>query len=597
MILTLDDMFALCENPRNKALIDTCMEQHAQHKRHITGEGYKALVTFHEGYETDRQKKIKESMSQPATLPITKIILDELNRWTNSQGTYKAYNFSSKAKEQSFIKDVLSQVWRGMSMDNFITNEYKEALDIEFCSFLTVVKPKLFKIGDKQYQDREGIVTPFNGKYPRPYIIFTEMHDVRDFMVYGNKVEYLIIKYKEELTKDGKKIIFYRAMDDEKDVIIVRNDKNQYVLADGYEVIIGKLGYVPSIQISTLKRDILVDGLRKSQITFLMPSLNRYLALDAEHIQSEIIHGHPQRWAVAQKCPVCNGDGEVMNDPDKNYYQSDVLDGESISCPRCGGDGGIITTDSNEAVRLPQFDSEGKPYPLEAPAGYIDFNTDILTHQTEELTKLANDIIYAGTSNKNIVADRFKTATESNSNTKTLEDKIDDRLKVIEEVETFLTDTAARLDDEYRSDYKGCSIKYGRNLYYRNEQDILQEVINGKAAGMPMAYIKSLIIELYKTKYRNSQAERERYLRLTELEPFPGYTVEEMVKLEFPADPFDINFKLNFNDLVEMYERQYGDILNKSIEFVSQKLVELNQAKYGNSKKAADSGQGDEGDV
>lgn len=591
-------MFALCESPRNKALIETCVKQHTEHKRHITGEGYKALVTFHEGYETDRQKKIKESMSKPATLPITKIIIDELNRWTNSQGTYKAYSFSSKQKEQGFIKSVLSQVWRGRSMDDFITNEYKEALDIEFSSFLTVVKPKIFEVDGKKWQDREGIKSRLTDKYPRPYIIFTSMSDVRDFLVYGNKVEYLIIKYMEVESGDGEKVTYYRAMDDEKDVIIVFDKTSgKYILAPEYEVIETKLGFVPSIQISTLKQDILIDGARKSQITFLIPSLDRYLALDAEHIQSEIVHGHPQRWSVAQKCPVCDGDGEVINDPDKAYYQSDVEDGSSISCPRCGGKGSIITTDSNETVALPQFDQEGKPYPLEAPAGYVNFNTDILDHQAQELTKLANDIIYAGTSNKNIVADRFKTATESNSNTKTLEDKIDDRLKVIEEIETFLTNTAAKLDDEYSSGYGGCSIKYGRNLYYRNENDILLEVRDGKIAGMPMAYIKSLIIELYKTKYRNSQAERERYLRLTELEPFPGYTVEELVKMEFPADPFDINFKLNFNDLIELYERQYGDILNESIEKVSQKLVELNQKKYGKAKQAIQKSEGGQGDV
>lgn len=587
MVLTLEEMLALCEKPRNKPLIDSCVALQNEHKRHVTGEGYKMLITFHEGYETDRQKKIKETMAQPATLPITKIILDELNRWTNAQGTYKAYDFGGKKSiEDRFIKEVLGQIWRNRPIDAFITNEYKEALDIEFCSFLTVVKPKVTTTDDGvKMQDREGIVSKMTGDYARPYIIFTSINDVIDFVVYGNRVEYIIMKFKTEVI-DGKKIQYYRAIDDEKDVVIRMGDDRKYSVADDYEVYYHELNQVPSIQVSTLKKDILVDGLRKSQITFLIPSLNRYLAMDAEHMQSEIIHGHPQRWAVQQKCPLCEGEGEVFNDPDKTYYKSSLEDGVSMACPRCGGVGGITTTDSNEVVGLPQFDEEGKPYPLEAPAGYINFNTDILDHQSQELVKLANDIVYAGTSNKNIVADRFKTATEANSNTKTLEDKIDDRLRVVEEVETFLTDTAAKLDDEFRSDYKGCSIKYGRNLYYRNENDIIEEVKKGKEAGMPMSYIKSLVIELYKTKYRNSQAERERYLRLTELEPFPGYTITELVKLPFPVDPFELNFKLNFNDLIEEYERINGSVTLKPVDEVLGKLIQLNNPKYEKAKES-----------
>jgi len=232
MVLTLEQMLGLCEKPKNKALIDSCKELHKEHKRHITGEGYKMLITFHEGYETDRQRKVKDTMSQPATLPITKIILDELNRWTNSQGTYKAYDFNNKKEiEDRFIQKTLGQVWRNRSMDNFIMNEYKESLDMEFCSFLTVVKPKVFTYEKKNFQDREGIVSTLAGSYARPYIIFTSINDVIDFMVYGNKVEYIIMKFKEEVDENGKKSEYFRAIDDEKDVVIVKDDKNRYEVA------------------------------------------------------------------------------------------------------------------------------------------------------------------------------------------------------------------------------------------------------------------------------------------------------------------------------------------------------------------------------
>jgi len=587
MILSQDEILELCEHPFNADLIKACQVSHVEHKRHITGEGYKALVNTYEYYETKEERKIKKQLSKPATLPITTIIRGELNRWTNAQGTYKSYDFGDKRDlSEGFINDVLSQLWRGGSLDSFIKGEYKDLLDTDFCSFLTVVKPRIIEESGVVYYEREGIKRKAKpNELPRPYIIYTDIADVLDFRVYGNRVEYIIFKYGEERVKNGEKRIFYRVIDDEKDLIVVKDPERVrngmlFTIADDEDILPNDLGYVPSIQVSTLNSNLGTNGLRESQLTFLIPSLDRYMSMDSEHVRSEVIHAHPQRWGIAQVCPECEGDGSIDNDSESQYYNSEIGEGHSMSCPICGGSGGVLALGSGDVVKLPQYDDMGNAYPAKAPGGYIQMDTKVLDHQTTELEKLWNDIIYAGTSNKNIVSDRFKTATETNTNTKTLEDKIDDRLNVIESVESFLVGVAASMDEQYGTNYRGCTVKYGRNLYYRSEKDILEVMELAKRAGSPMAYIKTLVIELYQTKYRNSKEERERALRLVELEPYPGYTTDELLGEGVYVDDELLCYKMNFNDIVEEYENQGKDIVDGDILAVRKALREINKNYY-----------------
>jgi len=561
VIVTEKQALDICKRQPNKKLVADCISKQDEVVKHVNGKNYKASIKQVKGHESNKQKQLRAELSKPSTIPITKIIIDELNRWTNAQGTTKRYNFGdNRDRELAFKKDVLSVVWKGQPIDYFVNNDLKEAIDTEFNGFFMVTKGYRFEGEDGKLYERRGeyIVEVDDKQSYTPYIIFISIEDVRDFSKNGSKVDYICYKYGEREDKNGNRIEQFRFVDDKWDRIYETDGKDwQLVTTGDFAPIPNELGYVPAVQISDTNYDMKRDGVMRSQLSFLVPQLDRYLEKDSEHIHSEVLHAFPKHWMTGIKCPVCGGEGKVINDPAKDYYDSDAKDGEYMTCPKCHGEGSIVVMDSTEVAKVPQVLPEGFRAFSSQVGGYITPPIEILEYQDRTLKELRDAIIYAGTSNKNIVATKFKTATENNMNVKTLEDKIDDRLTNIENIEAFLTDAIAKMHRDFKKNYKGCVIKYSRRLYYRTESEILTDIEAAKRAGMPNSYIKNLQIELYRAKYIHAPLELERAILLTNLENLVGFVYKEIETNRYISD-YDKAYKFYFNDIIEEIEKEKG---------------------------------------
>ncbi len=554
----------ICKNRPNLSMVSSCVSTQNEVKRHVDGTGYTTILKQVDGRETLQQAKIRRQMSKPATIPITKVIIDELNRWTNAQGTEKAYHFDKKDKEKDFIKDVLAQVWHGKPMTDFINTDLKESLDTEFNGFYVVTKGNRVIVGDQNFEYRDGVEVGVQDTDPyMPYIIFVSIDDTRDFLKNGDRIEYLAYKYGTRLKKlpngENQEIEQYRFLDDSYSRIIETDGKDWWISKE-YDAVPNELDYVPAVQVSNTKMNVGVDGVMRSQLSFLVPMLDRYLEKDSELIQSETLHAFPKHWMTGIKCPECGGDKFVVNDPSKPFYTSALKTGEHMTCPVCVGEGSIVIKDSTQVAKVPQVLPEGfRPYSTNV-GGYIVPPIESLTYLSNDKRQLGDDIIYAGTSNKNIVSNKFKTATENNQNLKTLEDKIDDRLRNIEMVEIFLTDAIAKMHLTYKKSYKGCTIKYSRRLFYKTETEILTDIETAKRAGMPLSYIKQMQIELYRSKYVHAPLELELAIKLTNVENFVGFTYGEVKDNEILSED-QKKYKFYFNEAVEEVSYDNEDIL------------------------------------
>ena len=575
----------ICKNRPNGNVVGSCISSQNEVKRHVDGTGYTTILKQVDGKETVQQAKIRRQMSKPATIPITKVIIDELNRWTNAQGTEKAYHFTKKEKEKDFIKDVLSQVWHGKPMADFINTDLKESLDTEFNGFYVVTKGNRVIIGDQNYEYRDGVEVGVQETDPyMPYIIFVSIDDTLDFLKNGDRIEYLVYKYgtREELLANGstKVIEQYRFLDDGYSRIIETDGKDWWLVEGSIE---NQLDYVPAVQVSNTKMSVGVDGVMRSQLSFLVPMLDRYLEKDSELIQSETLHAFPKHWMTGIKCPECGGDKFVVNDPSKSFYTSTLKTGEHMTCPVCVGEGSIVIKDSTQVAKVPQVLPEGfRPYSTNV-GGYIVPPIESLEYLSADKRQLGDDIIYAGTSNKNIVSNKFKTATENNQNLKTLEDKIDDRLRNIEMVEIFLTNAIAKMHLDYVKSYKSCTIKYSRRLFYKTETEILTDIETAKRAGMPLSYIKQMQIELYRSKYVHAPLELELAIKLTNVENFVGFTYNEVKENEIVSEE-QKKYKFYFNEAVEEVSYDHEDILaipDKQLKELITKKIE----SYGTGTK------------
>ena len=524
------------KKPRNGESIVTGNSLQNDHKLHITGEGYKAKVEKVEGFESADDFNVKTQVAKPATIQITSIILDNLNRWTTASGTVKKIDFKDKAKNDKF-KDVLAQVWRGDSFEKFISTFYKEAIYTEFNGFALATKPKILK---DNLIERDGIITRKKEGNLDPYIIFIAISDTYDFYITGDKVEYLIIKIGENT---------YRLIDDEKDVVFDWNKSKETLIIESE--IPNELGYVPARKISGINKNILSSQVKTSPIDHILPALNRYFSSDADLRMQFIRHNYPKLAIVTKECGTCNGQGKVPEFRDGHIDTSTL-----VNCNACDGTGKVVPISRGGVIGLPQNLLNGDtPYPG-TPASYITPDTDSLRLGLDDLKEQWKNLVYAGTGDKNLISESLNTATENLINSRSLEDRIKEITQMVESFETFMIKAIKDLHKDFTAitDYF-ITIRYGKRISIKNESELIKEIDDSKKAGMPSSYISALHKDLIYVKYKNNAQELSRQLLLADVEPLSGYTIDELEKAKEDIYPRDLYVKVNFDSLVTEIEQ------------------------------------------
>lgn len=539
-MLTKDQIRDKIKEPVSGYALEAGIDIQNRHKLHITGEGYNDALRQLDGFESSLDFDARKQLTDPATLRLMAIILDNLNRWVTNQGTVKHIKWKQTEQDQAF-KPVLEQVWRGSSLDNFIATFYKEAIYQEMQGFILVTKPLII---DSRTVLREGVERTWDGKALMPYMVFIAAEDVMDYNAIGDELEYIIIKYGQD--SDGKQI--YRVIDDTQDVIVI--DSGEDIMIRDTDIVLHGLGYVPAIQISNISHRLKDDKTKTSPINHVLSDLDRYMKKDSDLIIQMVRHMYPKLASVTTQCKQCEGDGF--------YFDKET----KIKCPDCNGTGKVIPISRDGVLGMPQYIDEGKtPYPG-SPASYITPDNASLQTAIDDLKELGLNILYSATGDKNIVKEDMQTATENLINFKGLEDRISEIVTMVESREEFLIETVARMHIDFANGFDGVAVRYGRRITVRGESEIMAEINAAKLAGMPISHISALQKELIYAKYKNNKTEYERQLMLCDIEPMNGYTVDEIMKLTAYVDDLTLRVKFNFNTLVNNFEAQYGPIQN-----------------------------------
>lgn len=561
MVLNDQEIVKLLKEPRNKANIAYGATLQKNHKYHVTGENYEDLVRRVEGYESSADyENVKKQVAKPATILLTSVIIDNLNRWTNAQGTVKKCDFKDPKKNEDFI-EVLNQVWNGKSFDDFINTFYKEAIFTEFNGFALITKP--VRDEESKVIIREGVPKPDDGKNLDPYMIFIAITDVHDYYLTGDKVEYLIIK----LDKENKK---YRVIDDNRDIILnFTNDGMETV-----SVINNEIGYVPARMISNINENILNNQVKTSPINHIIPALDRYFSCDCDLRMQYIKHCYPKMAIVTRECVTCGAKGYIME------YRDD--EETKVTCNTCNGTGREIPISRDGVIGIPQYLMQGdSPYPG-SPASYITPEVESLKTAAEDLKQQKLDIIYAGTGDKNIVAESLNTATENIINSRSLEDRIAEISTMVEQFEVFLKQSIKDMHKDFQASEVDIVVKYGKKIALKSENELLTEIKEAKDSGMNFIYIQALQSELIYVRYKNNKDELERQLLLNDIEPFAGYSIDEVLKMKEYISKDDLKLKVNFESLVDQLENTQpvqdigvGEGYKKRVNMIKEELYKL----------------------
>lgn len=564
MILDAARIPELIRNPASFDYLKKAKDLQDVHKVHINGVGYQDYIKQIIGYENTEQYAQKKELAEPVTPLLTKKIRDEQGRW-KSVAAKKYFEWKDNARREKEFKGVLSQVWKGESISYFIRHFFSDALYTEFNGFVIVEQPKIERDGETWIETRDGIRQVMLDKIPRPYLIFRPVESIIDFKSRGNRVEYLIIDWGKETRPEGD-VQLYRVIDDQWDRIyeevraIASPDGrgDSVVESKVYPPIRNTLGYVPAVQISTYRENVSIDEVKTSPINHIIPHLKTFLTLWAEHVITCILHSHPIYYQLGQACRY--EDKETGARCDTGILSWTTIEGEpqTKTCPECKGVGYMVRRDASAAIFLPQVDDEGRAYDIRNVAGYVNPPVEALTQQIKELDWLKEDILMAGTGmNKMAETQIEKTATEAILNYKPLEKIIGEILDNLEYVETFLTDTIGKL--YYGRNYQRSEISYSRSLNLRDENTVLTEIEQAKKAGASSSYIRTLHRELIHTRYQNNVIDLERNMMLEQLEPFIGYTPEEMYKyFSKIVDNEDLMLKVYFSDYIVQFEEENG---------------------------------------
>jgi hypothetical protein len=565
MILSQEEILEVVNNPINP-VIGVNRELQDDHKVHIKGTGFETVLKQIIGYENVEQFNQKKLLTKPFTRPIFKKIINSQSRWKTAQGTSKFYKFTKEKLAADFKDNILSQVWKGGSIDEFVKNFLAKAIYEEFNGFFLVEKGKTETIEGKKYEVKEGIKRRINPEEKiKPYIAFISVDDVYNYKVNGKRVEWICLKFGKE-KRNNIDIELFRFIDDEFDYIIEKEGKVVRV-SEKYPVLKHEAGRCPVVNVSFLNKNLTDDRTKTSPVDDIIALLDYYLHQFAEHLVTEVLHAHPNYYQVGQKCTAeyhntkCDG-GTI-------FYEENG-EAKSMVCNSCKGTGHNLKKDASTTIILPALDSEGKAFSISNVAGYVAPPVDALTYQQAAIDWMENKILEAALNVKGYAQKEglVSTATEVVANLRPLEDIISDIIDLIEGVEKELTDLIGRT--YYGDKYLGCEIIYGRKLNLRDENTLLKEITEAKKAGATYQYIKTLCEELVYTRFIRSESDLQRNILLIELEPLVGFTMDEVEKSAYITRNVKI-LKQNFTDLIQKFEMDNGLITDYRPELETRK--------------------------
>jgi len=130
-----------------------------------------------------------------------------------------------------------------------------------------------------------------------------------------------------------------------------------------------------------------------------------------------------------------------------------------------------------------------------------------------------------------------------------------------EKAHSFILNTLAKL--RYGSSYIGSTVNYGERFFLHSVLVLQENYKLSKDTGMPVFELANQQQQIMFTKYQNNPEMMERVKILSALEPYQTYTVEELLSIgeQFRLNPLKMAIKINFEDLVNRFEREQMDIV------------------------------------
>lgn len=579
-LYTSEQIKEILKNPKVEEEKSSALVSQKHHKLHVTGKGYKDwwLGSQAQGYESKETHKKKKTICTPTTPRITEAIKKQFFKIFRAKGFVFDYKFKndSKEKKKEFL-EIVQEAMDGLTPEQFMQNIWFSASFEDFNGFIGIeLKPV------EELEDPEK---------PEPQVCFYPLESIYDVCIEGSHIEYIVIKTR--IIVRGKEVDGYRFIDEYQDVIYIKenneftiNTKTDETTGNIYEDRIeNPFKLVPFIQVSNIRATVYSDFLKNSPLTKVLPNLDTYLSVSDDHQVCVKRHQHPIFYSYPITCPTCNG---VKTTRVPLKMESGIVDYSEEMCGTCNGVGSVshLKGDVLQGITLPVVESyEENGFPAaQAPAGYVVNDHESIREQRVELADQERFIEKGalgveGILTRDTVA--AETATKAELDLQPLMDTLSSFSANAEQIHSFIINTIGKV--VYGDEFEGAYIHYGRKYFLKTEKSIIAEYEEAKTGGANESFLKELLEELYHTRFENNPSALMRSLMLLDIEPLPTRNnIDELVKIKEFTLPEILVAKVNFNDLIERFERENGAITfykpeadySKRVQEIQTKIIE-----------------------
>ena len=393
---------------------------------------------------------------------------------------------------------------------------------------------------------------------PEPDFFFVPTENVIDQMNdHNNKCHYLL--YENDASEEMKelqqidKIAYY--IDSEKYSTYLRKQDNWIWAADSPH----DLGYTPAqsfwnkpLRNSTYQR--------QNPVTPNLGALDWMLYSIISKRNLDLFAGFPIVSLFEQQCDYKNADGFDCNGGMVQFYTNpQKTSSAEQECPKCSANQ-LLGVGSTVFVPLPDPEQDSA---VNLMPGVNVTNGDVasMKQMSAELERQRQEFMIHVTGFDN----GDNGGSQPSKNKEQLSAHMDSRHSVIMEIkegfeviEKFVLDTAGKL--RYGDDYLNSIVNYGSRFFLKSSEEMQLDYKMARENGVPSFELSNMRSEMWEKKYAADPSILQRIKLLTQLEPYPDYTVGQLQGLAAFIDTKELALKIAFNDLVAKFEREFGPI-------------------------------------
>ena len=131
----------------------------------------------------------------------------------------------------------------------------------------------------------------------------------------------------------------------------------------------------------------------------------------------------------------------------------------------------------------------------------------------------------------------------------------------IEIIREFCESTICKI--RYAERYESCSISYGSEFYLKGVSELYSDLEEAKKAGASLSILESINLNIINTQFHNNSDAFAKSKIIDDLDPFPGFTIQEVSALytDQGLDDFEFNLKIHLITWIRRFEREQSSII------------------------------------